>query len=247
MSTRIGGDPLILPPGNFNYLKLTRINSGQISIGVGECRDSTDSVNVINPSPLTVDISTSGAGGLDTGSEAANTLYTCYIISGSSGVAGILSTNQTTPTLPAGYQYFRRVGAVRNNSSSNILNFTQEGNANNRRMVYLTNETTLRVLTNGSATSYTAVSLSAFMPVTSTAPILAFNYEADDKNDFATLRPTGSSLTDLGFKIHLQGDKNREGYGVIEPITNAAQSLDYQVEDNDDELDLSVIGYHDNL
>lgn len=247
MSYNAGGQRRILPSGNFNYLKLTRINGAQISIGVGECRDSTDAVNIINPSPLTVDLSTSGAGGLDTGSEAANTLYTCYIISGSSGVEGILSTNQTTPTLPAGYQYFRRVGAVRNDSSSNILYFTQEGNANNRRMVYWTSEGIVRVLSSGSATTPTAVSLSAFMPVTSTAPILAFNYEADDKDNFATLWPTGFNNANFGFKIHMQGDKNREGYGVIEPITNASQSLDYEVSDVADDLDLSVIGYHDNL
>ena len=247
MSYNAGGQRRILPSGNFNYLKLTRINGAQISIGIGACRDSTDAVNIINPSPLTVDLSTSGAGGLDTGSEAANTLYTCYIISGSSGVAGILSTNQTTPTLPAGYQYFRRVGAVRNNSSSNILNFTQEGNANNRRMVYLTNEGTVRVLSSGSATTPTAVSLSAFMPVTSISPILAYNFQSDDKDNFVMLRPTGSTSADFGFKMHMQGDKNRDGYGVIEPMTDAAQSLDYEVSDGADDLDLSVIGYHDNL
>ena len=247
MSYNAGGQRRILPSGNINGLRMARINSAQISIGIGACRDSTDAVNIINPSPLTVDLSTSGAGGLDTGSEAANTLYTDYIISGSSGVAGIASTNQTTPTLPAGYQYFRRVGAVRNYSNSDILDFSQEGNSNNRRMVYNADVNGLRVLTNGSATTPTAVSLSAFMPVTSTAPILAFNYEADDKDNFATLRPTGSGHTDFGFKIHMQGDKNREGYGVIEPITNASQSLDYEVSDGADDLDLSVIGYHDNL
>ena len=247
MSYNAGGQRRILPSGNINGLRKARITNAQISIGIGACRDSTNTVNIINTGLLVIDLSTSGAGGLDTGSEAADTLYTDYIISGSSGIAGIASTNQTTPTLPAGYQYFRRVGAVRNNSGSNIMNFEQGGNSNNRRMVYNNNEDTLRVLTSVSATTPTAVSLSEYMPITSTSPILAFNFQADNKDNFVMLRPTGSGNSDFGFKIHMQGDKNRDGYGVIEPITNTSQSLDYEVSDVSDDLDLSVIGYHDNL
>ena len=247
MSYNAGGQRRILPSGNINGLRKARITNAQISIGIGACRDSTNTVNIINTGLLVIDLSTSGAGGLDTGSEAADTLYTDYIISGSSGIAGIASTDQTTPTLPAGYQYFRRVGAVRNNSGSNIMNFEQGGNSNNRRMVYNNNEDTLRVLTSVSATTPTAVSLSEYMPVTSTAPILAFKFHADNKDNFVMLRATGTGSANIGFKIHMQGDKNRDGYGVIEPITDTSQSLDYEVTDSDDDLDLSVIGYHDNL
>jgi len=248
MSYNAGGQKRILPKGNVNGLKLIRTSASVVSIEAGNCRNGTDVINIVNSGTIAIDLSTSGAGGLDTGSEASSTLYTVYIIADSTGtnpVDGVFSLNQTTPTLPAGYDYFRRVGAARNNSSSNIIDFVQEGNSNDRRMVYNTNASNVQVLSSGSASTYTAVDLSDLMPVTSIKPILAYNFQSDNKNNFVTLRSTGSSITDSGFKMQMQGDKNRDGFGVIEPITDSAQSIDYQVSEADDDLDLSVIGYYD--
>lgn len=63
---------------------------------------------------ILVDITTSGANGLDTGSPATETWYAIYLIKNpfTGTVAGLFSTNFTTPTLPAGYTLYRRVGAV---------------------------------------------------------------------------------------------------------------------------------------
>lgn len=250
MSYNAGGQQRILSKGNVNGLKLIRTSASIISIEAGECRDSADIINIINSGTIAIDLSTSGAGGLDTGSEAISTLYTAFIVYDSTGqnaVDGVLSLSQTAPTLPSGYDYYRRLGAVRNRSNSNLLNFEQEGNSNDRRMVYNTNASNVQVLSSGSATAYTSVDLSVLMPVTSIKPILAYNFQADNKDDFVTLRPTGSAITASGFKIHMQGDKNRDGFGVIEPITDSAQSIDYIVSDASDDLDLSVIGYYDRL
>lgn len=63
---------------------------------------------------LTLDITTAGANGLDTGSPAGETWYAIYLIKNpfTGNVAGLFSTNFTTPTLPAGYTLYRRIGAV---------------------------------------------------------------------------------------------------------------------------------------
>lgn len=64
-------------------------------------------------------------GGLDTGSKANSTWYHCYAIyNPTSDVSdAIFSTNATTPSLPAGYTKYKRVGSIKTNASGNILAF----------------------------------------------------------------------------------------------------------------------------
>lgn len=77
---------------------------------------------------LTVDIVVSGANGLDDGSEASSTWYAIHVITNDDGssVAGILSVSPTSPTLPVAFTKFRRIGWVRNNGSSNFVEFYQK-------------------------------------------------------------------------------------------------------------------------
>ena len=73
----------------------------QINILKGSCRDSTGIHTMKTGVTKTVDMTVSGAGGLDTGSEASSTWYAVYIIddtSGNNNPAGLFSTNATTPT-----------------------------------------------------------------------------------------------------------------------------------------------------
>ena len=75
---------------------------------------------------LTATITTSGANGLDTGSEAA-IWYHIYVIYNGTTVASLLSASATSPTMPSGYTYKKYVGAVYNPSSS-FRDFYQRGN-----------------------------------------------------------------------------------------------------------------------
>lgn len=76
----------------------------------------------------TVDITKAGAGGLDTGAEAASTWYYGYLIfdsSGTNGVGFMLSVSSFNPTMPSGFNKKVRVTAVYNNASSNFNHFYQ--------------------------------------------------------------------------------------------------------------------------
>ncbi|MCU0913028.1 MAG: hypothetical protein MUC88_00520 [Planctomycetes bacterium] len=77
--------------------------------------------------PLTWDITVSGLGGLDTGSEAASTWYYLYLVP--SAVAGQMSIVGSVASPagggPTGYPIWRYIGAVRNNASSNLRKFWQ--------------------------------------------------------------------------------------------------------------------------
>jgi len=69
-------------------------------------------------------------GGLDTGSKANSTWYYSYAIyNPAANIAdAIFSTSNAAPTLPTGYTKYAYLGAIRTDSSGNILGFTQFGN-----------------------------------------------------------------------------------------------------------------------
>jgi len=79
----------------------------------------------------TVDITVSGVGGLDTGSESsgAATWYHLYIIGQADGtVDGLLSLSATAPTLPSGYTFYGYVGAIQNTAANDFIEIYQTGN-----------------------------------------------------------------------------------------------------------------------
>jgi hypothetical protein len=73
---------------------------------------SGNPMRVLNLS-MTADITVSGAGGLDAGSEAASTWYHLWVIARADGTTSVIfSTSATAPTLPAGYTYKAYAGLV---------------------------------------------------------------------------------------------------------------------------------------
>lgn len=78
---------------------------------------------------VSCNITSSGANGLDSGSEASSTWYYVHAIRKSSdGTLGcLLSTSATSPSLPTGYDQSTVVSAARNDSSSNFVDFIQDG------------------------------------------------------------------------------------------------------------------------
>lgn len=128
---------------------------------------------------VTLNSASSGAGGLDTGSIAANTWYYVYGIYNGTTQSAVLSASSSGPTLPGGYTYDTGpIGAARTDGSSHFLGFMQFG----RDWQYWvtassSNLTAFPVIASGSAGSYTAESVSAVCP-TAIAPkikIQAYN------------------------------------------------------------------------
>lgn len=127
-------------------------------------------VRAVNTS---IDYTTTGAGGLDTGALAANTWYYEYIIYNSSTLttAGLASLSATAPTLPSGFTYSKRIGAQRSNGSSHLYQATQTGALKQWKVG--TNPATPFIAATGSTGGgYTSggvfvnISLAAFMPPT---------------------------------------------------------------------------------
>ncbi|MEK6615423.1 MAG: hypothetical protein AABZ32_04830 [Bacteroidota bacterium] len=194
------------------------------------CVDSL-SLSSIN---VTIDIGVVGiAGGLDAGAKAANTWYYVFVISNSSGtsVNGLLSLSSTAPTMPSGYTKKRRVGAVWNNASSNFRQFVQEGN------FCLYQEDDNFLLQAGSATTWTTINASAYIPPTSRRGY--FNvvthgiYSSPNLYAGVNIRRAGGSGTYGQLRNHIYSTSSSSDlvadktFGFCD--TNASQQIEYYI------------------
>lgn len=126
-----------LPRGYIDGLILSN-DSGDtahdIAIAIGECRDSTDAKDIANAAILTKRIDAGWGvgddqGGMDTGSVGNSSWYHVWLIirSDTGVVDALFSLSATAPTMPANYDYKRRLGSVLTNGSANIIAFIQMG------------------------------------------------------------------------------------------------------------------------
>lgn len=118
---------------------------------------------------LTLNTAASGANGLDTGTLAASTWYSIWVISNGSTVAALASLSATAPTMPSGYTFKARVGWLRTDASGNKypLNFVQFGRKVQYGILSTSNVTTFPVVASGTPPgSITSISLSNVIPST---------------------------------------------------------------------------------
>lgn len=113
--------------------------------------NSTGDVSKVSSVNLTVDITASGADGLDTSTEANSTWYHLWVIYNGSTTAGLLSTSATAPTMPGGYTYKGYVGAIYNTSGGDFIILRQVG--------YYATGTIITDVSAGSAGSWTSFTI----------------------------------------------------------------------------------------
>lgn len=118
---------------------LTLSNNGSdanndIDIAAGRAVDGGGTYNLILTSAKTKQLDATWAvgtnqGGLDTGVKANSTWYHIWLIARvDTHVVDVLySTSATAPTMPTNYTKKRRIGAVRTDSSGNLIPFLQYG------------------------------------------------------------------------------------------------------------------------
>ena len=124
------------PRGHLSSLILSNNGSDadhDIDIAEGECRDSTNTENlVLSATTKRIDATWavgSGNGGLDTGTVANDTWYHVWVIkrTDTGVVDSLFSLNATVPTMPTNYNKKRRIGSVFTNGTANIIGFSQVG------------------------------------------------------------------------------------------------------------------------
>jgi len=125
---------------------------------------------------VTIDLTTTGANGMDTGSRPTSGWVYNYLISTGLVTAGLATATSPTsggPTMPTGYNYACYVGAMYCDSSQNLKRSRQDGDAAQYIVTSATNTAAAPNIANGTAGSYSAttptyasVSVSAFVPAT---------------------------------------------------------------------------------
>lgn len=107
--------------------------STTLTVAAGEAADNTGARNMALGSSIAKTTAAwavgTAAGGLDTGSIASNTWYHFYLVTRvDTGVVDVVfSTNASSPTLPANYTLFRRIGSARTDGASQWRKFVQVG------------------------------------------------------------------------------------------------------------------------
>lgn len=149
--------------------------NSKIDVSAAHCTmvNATGGAKYKSGAAVTIDLTASGANGLDTGAVASSTWYNLFLISNGVTTAGLASLSATAPTMPSGYTFKMRVGAVRTDGSSNLKRTLQSGKRATYTVVAATNTPNLPAMQAGvtgnvTTPTWTAVTLSGFVPPTAT-------------------------------------------------------------------------------
>lgn len=202
----------------------------------------------------TLDTAGTGVNGLDTGSLASNTWYYIYLIIdlGSSAIGTsptfntLLSLNSTSPTLPSGYDYSVRIGAIRTKSTvEEFRQFYQSDNSvyyTNTSIVDTPSDADCNVLLAGTVTTFTNVAnLGKSVPYTGTAYLsrnvrMLSNLGAGSS---MFVRPASVNTAIGGVKLHAT-----TGW-IQSEVPCSSTGLEYKVGGTTPSGTLYVIGYND--
>ena len=206
-----------LPFGYISGLVVTYASVATVTLGVGECRNSTNTADIVLTGASTASLAAAGAEGLDTGSEATGTWYYVYAIGDSTGAntaKAMFSLHVSSPTMPSGYDVFRRIQAIHNDGSGNIIAFVARGKGTNRYTFWNTDHQSAhrKVLSGGLATSFTDVDCSAAIPPTTTDISLYVTHGIGSGR--VDLRTNGSAFADGLFGSSMDGHSSS-------PLTSA--------------------------
>ena len=157
-----------LPYISSNGCEVTKASATTLTINSGIMRDYSNTFDITITDPLTLDSSVIGADGIDTGTVAINSFYAVYVIYDATNSVPpkcLMSLSSNAPIMPSvgvtTFTTYRLVGYVKTDGVGEFLDFTLCGNANERVHTW---DVPISVLSGGSATTFTAVDLSAALP-----------------------------------------------------------------------------------
>ncbi len=238
-----------------NGLGIAKTAAKVISMALGAARDSTNTNDIIlssdNPhvsgGVVSVNGANVGANGVDLAALVASSFYAVYAIGDSTSynpVAGLLSLNATTPSLPEGYDMYRRVGWVLTDGSANILQFWQFGSGSGRVYYY---DVGISALSGGTSTTFANIDLSTSVPPIATEVLFHATYTPNSATNIAEFLPYGSSASN-GIVVFGYGvAAAQQGMVTVPEELNAGKAeVKYKVATSDT-LTLLTAGYKDFL
>jgi hypothetical protein len=255
----VNSDTMPYPRGHIEDYRLAFTSVNLFAINAGDARDSTNVFN-LNRSLRAMSMTVSGVGGIQASDfpQSASTWYNVFIIgdtSGSNVTEAIMLEAASGNPVVTGYDVFRRVGAVRNNSSSDLYEWGDpDAISHDRLILWQEPETVLELLTDGAATTWTNLDISDLVPPSSRVGYINTNHSAGTTEDFASFRTAGlgggtSPVTNP--KAHRcfggssTGGANSSTCFFIN--TDNTQNIEYGNSSAGEDTDVWVLGYIDNL
>jgi hypothetical protein len=237
------------PKGYIHGLIPTYASAASFTISAGGCRDSGNVADISISTAYTVNITVSGAGGLST-SETESTSgswYYCFAMrkSGDGTVNFILTASSSGAVLPSGYDQTRMLPfAIRNTTQANFLRWSViEGWPQRPYIKY--DEThqdpgsavgTCNLLDGGSASTYTAVTMTSFVPpISNIARILVGNTAATAQIE-VSIRPTGQTYQ----MVH----QTQPSQWHPTTVTNLSTSKQFDYAVGSGSVDIDIDGYY---
>jgi hypothetical protein len=154
----------------------------------------------------------------------------------------LVSLSSTSPTMPTGYSYKRRIGSVLTDTSGYFHAFYTVGQGATKIFMYYDPQY-MNVLTAGTSTSFSPVSLSSYVPPTSEMALLnVYHLSGGGRGYIRESNFPGSSYT-----CQYVAASPGWGTGNRDKIrTDASQNIDYKTAASDN-MDIEVAGYVEEL
>jgi len=90
--------------------------------------DSSSPTIAISSVTASINLSTIGLNGIDSGTAGSNTFYWVYVISNGTTSGFIASTSVSAPAQPSGYTYSLLIGVIKTDGSGSVVPFVYFGN-----------------------------------------------------------------------------------------------------------------------
>jgi len=209
-----------------------------LTLTAGLARSDDDAYDIEVSAPIALNIAASGAGGLDTGSPAANAWYSSWVIGDSTAVnptSGLLSLSGVTPTMPAGYDIKRLVGWHRRQASA-WLRWDEFGAGRERVFFYDAARASApqRIVSGGSATTWATASAASVLP-----PVVCMAFLL------------GQIAVTVGAWVRANGATDASGFQYLRPqVTDqfqlriADQQIQYQNQSAGGSITIDCQGFH---
>lgn len=245
--------PLRLGSRYVEGLALSVASTTTLGIAVGRCRDSGNLNDMSLGSAATINAANAGVlNGIDTGSLGASKLYYVYLIGSSLDPSGLhfpvggLVSLSSSPLLPSGYDIYRRIGWAFTDGSSHFLTNYQTGDGLVRKYFW---DTSIAVLTSGTASTLTAIDLSsAVPPIDNVLVTLEVAFTPATANDKVSFAPYGSTATVLPSISGVVAAKIQTGQlDVVAKLNSSLPKVLYINSAASGNTDVQVYGFADVL
>lgn len=233
-----------------NGLGLVYASDTTFVVSDGQARDSTNTNDISLASTVTVNAEVNGINGLDIGAFTFEVIYAIYVVGDSTNFSEtgvVMSLDLDAPTIPAGYDMFRKIGHLTTGKDGGLplfLSFEQTGLGREREMWW---DDYIEVLAGGVAILFEDIDLSGQVPLGLIKKVQLFVVfkpaNAADGVNFkvgggpstnGNVRLTGSATTvDVGANLYTQA--------------SATSITEYRLDVVLSTLDAFIVSYIDSL